>query len=167
MVQPIDDLDLLDEMANMPITKTLLLQVLLHCDLLPEPSAQEHLTVPSSADRLDNLDLVLWDEKGKFNSLFLQVLRDLSCVKNIIHCILNLFFLSFSLFYFRLSSLYFPLELRDEVELDKITPSLYWFSFICWIYFTNSIVRCFFANSAMGSFEHWLLNIILRNSISL
>jgi hypothetical protein len=61
-------------MANMPITKTLLLQVLLHCDLLPEPSAQEHLTVTSSADRLDNLDLVLWDEKGKFNSLFFQVL---------------------------------------------------------------------------------------------
>ncbi len=154
MIEPINDLDLLDKMANMPIPKTLLLEIFLHSHFLSQPSSQEYLTISTSTNRLDNLNLVLRDQKSKLNTLLLQVLRNFSCIKIILHCILSLFFLSFYLFYFRLSYLSLPFELSEEVELDKITPSLYWFSFICWIYFTKSMVRCFFANSAIGSFEH-------------
>jgi hypothetical protein len=154
MVESIYHLYLLDKMTDMPIAKTLLLEVFLHCNLLPQPSAQEYLTVATSTDRLDNLDLIFRDEKSELDALLFQVCRNFSCINIAIHCMLSLFFLSFSLFYLRLSYLSLPFELREEVELDKITPSLYWFSFICWIYFTKSMVRCFFANSAIGSFEH-------------
>lgn len=76
MVESIYYLDLLDKMTDMPIAKTLLLKVFLHCNLLSQPSAQEYLTVATSTDWLDNLDLIFRDEKSELDALLFQVCRN-------------------------------------------------------------------------------------------
>lgn len=145
----------------MSIAEALLLQVLLHCHLLSQPTAQKDLSVAALADWLDDLDLVLGNEKGELDSAIFEVLRDLGCMRREIHCMLMR---SLRMRFFLLS-----LELEEE-ELD-ISSTYYrtsffsYFCFRCWMSRTNSIVRCFFANSAIGSLMHWLLKIILRNYI--
>lgn len=63
MVEAIDDLNFLDKMANMPIPKALLFQVLFNSYLLSQPASQKHLPVASLSDGLDDLNLILGNEE--------------------------------------------------------------------------------------------------------
>ena len=145
----------------MPIPKALLLQVFFNSYFLSQPASQKDLPIASLSYGLYDFNLIFGNEECQLDAFVLQVLAHLSYVWGNVHCILILFFLTFQRFLARYDSL-----LLEEEELDSMSTSFSCFSFICWISFTNSIVRCFFANSAIGSFTHWLLKIILKNSIS-
>ena len=71
MMQFIYNLDLLNEMSNMFVTKTSLFYVFFNSHFLTIEFAQEDLSVATFAYRLDNLDLIFAYQKSKFDTFFL------------------------------------------------------------------------------------------------
>ena len=74
MVQAIDDLDFFDEVTDVPVPEALFFEVFLYCYLLTQPSAEEDLPITSFANRLNDLNLVLGDEKGQLDASTFQIL---------------------------------------------------------------------------------------------
>lgn len=71
MMQFIYNLDLLNEMSNMFVTKTSLFYVFFNSHLLAIEFTQEDLSVATFAYRLNNLDLIFAYQESKFDAFLL------------------------------------------------------------------------------------------------
>lgn len=74
MIQAIDNLHLFNEVADVPIPEALFLEVLLNCYFLAQPAAKKDLTVSAFANWLNDLYLVLGNEKGQLDTSAFEIL---------------------------------------------------------------------------------------------
>jgi hypothetical protein len=73
MQQFVDDLHLLNKVSHMFVPEPLFLNVLLDCDFLAQPLAQEYLSVTAFADRFNDIDLFFGDEEVQLDTFFCHV----------------------------------------------------------------------------------------------